>query len=73
MTFIFYSQKSKLKCRLNFGFHKYLTIGPIKEEEVHLNPRIVIFYDVISDKETQLVKEMSSPRVSKKLRKGKVS
>jgi len=44
-----------------------MTIAPIKEEEVHLNPRIVIFYDVITDKETQLIKEMSSPRVSKKL------
>jgi hypothetical protein len=44
-----------------------MTIAPIKEEEVHLNPRIVIFYDVISDKETQLVKELASPRVSKRL------
>ncbi len=44
-----------------------MTIAPIKEEEVHLNPRIVIFYDVITDKETQLVKELDSTRVSKRL------
>ena len=37
--------------------------GPVKEEEVYLNPRIVIFYDIISDKEILTVKELATSRL----------
>jgi hypothetical protein len=41
-----------------------MRIAPIKEEEVFLKPRLVIFYDVISDQEIQIVKDFASPRVN---------
>ncbi len=40
-----------------------MTIAPVKEEEVYLKPRLVIFYDVISEQETKVVKDFASPRV----------
>jgi len=39
-------------------------ISPLKEEVVHLNPRVVIFRDLLSDKDIAKVKELATPRVS---------
>ena len=41
-----------------------MKFSPIKEEEVNLKPRLVIFYDVISEDEIKVVKDFASPRVS---------
>jgi prolyl 4-hydroxylase len=38
-------------------------LQPIKEEEAYLNPRILIYHDVITDKEIDIVKKMAQPRV----------
>ena len=53
-----------MKCRYYFGHHAWLKIAPLKEEEIYLKPRIVLYYDVISDEEIQTVKDFASPRVS---------
>ena len=41
-----------------------MKIAPIKEEEIFLKPRLVIYYDVLSDEEIETVKDFASPRVS---------
>ena len=43
-----------------------MKMAPIKEEEIYLKPRLVIFYDVISEDEIQVVKDFASPRVGVK-------
>jgi prolyl 4-hydroxylase len=51
---------SKLHCR--FMFRKgYSMIAPFKIEEVHLDPNIFIFHEVIHDKEISRLKELSRP------------
>jgi len=52
----------KLVCRYSTGKHPYLLIGPIKEEEVYPDPRIVIFHDLITDAEIATIKDMAIPR-----------
>ena len=56
------NEKSKMFCRYSSGHHPFLLIGPIKEEEVYLNPRIVVFHDLISECEINTIKEMTLPR-----------
>merc|ERR1719378_1299762 len=49
-------------CRYNFGKHAFLKIGPLKEEEVFLNPRIVLFHEVLTNSEIETIKSMATPR-----------
>ena len=37
-------------------------VGPVKEEEVYLSPRIVLFHDLITDAEIETIKELATPR-----------
>lgn len=55
--------ESRLRCRYITNNHPFLLLGPIKEEEAYLNPRLVVYYDVISDEEIEVVKAMAQPRV----------
>lgn len=60
--FIPEAERSKLMCRYYFGKHLYLLIGPVKEEEVYLDPRIVLYHDIVSDNEIATIKELATPR-----------
>ena len=40
-----------------------LLLKPAKEEEVYLNPWIVIYHDVVSDKEIETIKKIATPKV----------
>ena len=54
--------RSKMYCRYNFGKHNFLKIGPLKEEEVYLNPRIVLYHDFLTESEINTIKNMATPR-----------
>jgi len=54
--------ESRLRCRYTTNNHPFLLLSPIKEEEAFLNPRLVIYYDVISDAESDTVKRLAQPR-----------
>lgn len=41
-----------------------MKIAPVKEEEVFLEPRLVLYHDVITDNELDVVKKLATPRVS---------
>lgn len=45
-----------LFCRYYHRGNPYLIIGPLKVEEAYLDPRIVIFHDVIFDDEIATLK-----------------
>ena len=60
--FITEHQRSQLICTYNFGKHNFLKIGPLKEEEVYLNPRIVLFHDFLTSGEISTIKSMATPR-----------
>jgi len=54
--------EARLRCRYFRNNNPYLLLGPIKEEEAYLNPRLVIYHDVISDREIETVKKLAQPR-----------
>lgn len=60
--FISDAERSKLTCRYYAGRHDYLLIGPVKEEEIFLLPRIVVYHDFITDREIETIQEMATPR-----------
>lgn len=52
-----------LKCRYTTNRSPFLKIAPLKLEEASLKPYIVIYHDVMSDNEIELIKQMAKPRV----------
>ncbi len=58
----------QLRCRYVTDGVAFLRLQPVKEEEAYLNPRIVIYHDVLSDAEIETVKKMAQPRVNEKLK-----
>ena len=63
--FITEHQRSQLICTYNFGKHNFLKIGPLKEEEVFLKPRIVIFHDFLTSGEISRIKASATPKLSR--------
>ena len=55
------TNRNDLRCMYNFKNSPFLRIAPIKEEIVSSDPKIVIFRDVLYDREIQkLIKEGKS-------------
>merc|ERR1719400_2808384 len=54
--------RSKMTCRYFYGVHPFMKIAPVKEEEVFLEPRLVLYHDVITDNELDVVKKLATPR-----------
>ncbi|XP_033220087.1 prolyl 4-hydroxylase subunit alpha-1-like isoform X2 [Belonocnema kinseyi] len=52
-----------LKCRYVDHGIPFLKIAPFKEEEVFLDPRIVLYHDVIYEEEIKLLQRLSKPRL----------
>lgn len=55
---------AKLKCRYDTDGSPYSKIAPFKLEEASLNPYIVIYHNVISDQEIEVLKELTKPKVN---------
>ena len=53
---------AKLKCKYVTNKSAFLKIGPLKMEEVYPSPYIVIYHDVIYEKEMEVVKKLAKPR-----------
>lgn len=54
---------AKLKCRYLTNDNPYLLLAPFKVEEAHLNPDILIFYNVLGNGEIETIKRLAQPRV----------
>ncbi|XP_034938307.1 prolyl 4-hydroxylase subunit alpha-1 [Chelonus insularis] len=54
--------QKNLKCRYVDRGIPFLKIAPFKEEEAYLDPRIVIYHDVIYDEEIDTIKKLAQPR-----------
>lgn len=54
--------KAKLRCRyVDFG-RPFLKLAKLKEEEAFLDPRIVLYHDVLSDREIKAIQQLAVPR-----------
>jgi len=56
---------AKLKCRYVHHNNPFLKIGPLKEEEAFLKPRIVLYRDVLTDDEIEVIKKLAQPRLKR--------
>ncbi|XP_076368275.1 prolyl 4-hydroxylase subunit alpha-1-like [Tachypleus tridentatus] len=59
------TEESKLKCRYFTNNHPYFLLQPIKEEEAFLKPRIVMYHNILTDKEIEVVKILAAPRLKR--------
>lgn len=55
---------SKLSCRYTNNGDPFLLLAPFKVEEMHDDPKVLVFHDVLYDTEIDAIKELSRPRVS---------
>lgn len=55
-------QLAPLRCRYVTNNVPFLKLAPLKLEEAHLAPYIVIYHDVLSDDEISTIQNMSKPR-----------
>lgn len=58
------NETSKLRCRYVHKDNPYLFLAPLKEEEAFLDPRIVIYREIIYPNEIEIIKRLAAPRVS---------
>lgn len=56
--------QKNLVCRYVDRGIPFLKIAPFKEEEAYLDPRIVVYHNVIYDEEIETIKRMAQPRVT---------
>ncbi|XP_055381326.1 uncharacterized protein LOC129611927 [Condylostylus longicornis] len=59
------SEERKLKCFYTDNNIPYLKIGPLKCEEAFLEPKVLIFYDILYDSEIEQIKMMAKPRLNR--------
>lgn len=55
----------KMKCRYVHNKHPLLLLQPVKEETVFLDPWVVLYHDVVSDKEINDIKFLATPRLNR--------
>ena len=51
-------------CYYNHGTHDYLKLSPYKVEIVSLDPKVELYYEMLSDMEIDTIKELATPRVN---------
>ncbi|XP_077287103.1 prolyl 4-hydroxylase subunit alpha-1-like isoform X2 [Arctopsyche grandis] len=56
------SVKKDLKCFYYFGKRPFSKIAPFKVEQHYLDPDIISFHNILSEKEMEFVKESAKPR-----------
>ncbi len=57
-------RQSQLKCRY-IDHHPILKIAPVKEELVYDDPPIWVYYDVITDKQIEIMKSLAFPKLKR--------
>ena len=55
------AEKSKLCCKFESKSH-FSKLSPFKVEEVHLDPLIVVYHEVVSNDEIEVLKKIAKPR-----------
>lgn len=52
-----------LRCRLVTRGHPALLLQPIKVEEQSLDPMIVVLHDLITERQTEILRQLGEPKV----------
>ncbi|XP_076459710.1 prolyl 4-hydroxylase subunit alpha-1-like isoform X2 [Babylonia areolata] len=59
------SNAHRLKCQYVHNNHPWLLLQPAKEEEMHLDPWIVMYHDVLSDRNIRDIQMLATPRLNR--------
>lgn len=60
-------KQASLRCRLQTNNNPFLKIGPMKVEEVSLNPYIAVYHDLVHDEEIDYIHDAAKPKVKWKI------
>ena len=55
--------EASLRCRLVTRGHPALLLQPAKVEEQSLDPMIVVLHDLLTDKQTEILRQLGEPKV----------
>lgn len=61
------NQTKHLKCYYSDMGSKWLKLQPVKVEVHHQMPFIAIYHDLLSDSESEAIREMAAPMVSSRV------
>lgn len=56
--------EASLRCRLVTRGHPALLLQPVKVEEQSLDPMIVVLHDLLTDRQTEILRQLGEPKVS---------
>ena len=56
-------ERLRLQCHVNNRDSPYLTLQPVRYEHIHSDPEMYMFYDVISDAEITVIKDIAKGKV----------
>lgn len=59
-----FPESQDLTCNYYTNNNPYYLLQPVKREIVFKAPRIVLFHDVMTDREIEIIKALAQPRVS---------
>ncbi|XP_042879085.1 prolyl 4-hydroxylase subunit alpha-3-like isoform X2 [Penaeus japonicus] len=59
------AEASELHCHVSSRGSPYLTIQPVKYEELHYDPEMYMFYDVLSDSEIQAIQDTAKSKLTR--------
>lgn len=59
--------RAKLKCRYADSRNAFLKLAKLKEEDVFLNPKILLYHDVIFDEEIEAIKKLAKVSLKRAL------
>lgn len=63
-------EEAALHCRYETGKNPYFLIGPVKTEQMSIDPYVVQFYDLITRHQADLLKELAEPKLSRSMVQG---
>ncbi|CAL1286271.1 unnamed protein product [Larinioides sclopetarius] len=61
------AQESQLMCRLDNKGHPYLLLRPLRIEERSLDPYVVMYHDLLTEPQTELLKQIAEPRLARSM------
>lgn len=61
-----FAESKHLMCDYFTNGNPYYLLQPVKREEVFKAPKIVMFHDVVTDKEIEIIKYLAQPKVCSK-------
>ena len=59
------NMEARLRCRLVTRNHPSLFLQPLKIEEQSSDPMIVVIHDLLTDRQTDILRQLGEPKVNK--------